>query len=81
MIYYFQAGHPSPGYRYAYTIKTAYLPNNTEGSEVLKLLQKAFASRVTFTVGTCFITGNEAKVVWSGIHHKTNGCIIVADDM
>ena len=57
------------------TWKTAYLPNNTEGNQVLKLLQKAFDSLVTFTVGTYYgrrsTTGNEAEIVWNGIHHKT----------
>lgn len=50
--------------------RTAYLPNNDAGREVLKLLQIAFDRRLCFTVGTSNTTGRENAIVWN-IHHKT----------
>lgn len=50
--------------------RTAYLPNNDVGREVLKLLQLAFDRRLCFTVGTSNTTGQENAIVWN-IHHKT----------
>ena len=60
------------GHRYQGTSRTAYLPDNPEGREVLKLLQKAFKVRLIFTVGTSTITGQSNTVVWNDIHRKTN---------
>ena len=51
---------------------TAYLPNNPEGKQILKLLKIAFDRKLTFTVGTSVTTGVENTVVWAGIHHKTD---------
>jgi deltex-like protein len=59
-----------PGY--TGTNRTAYLPNNQEGREVLALLKLAFDRKLTFTVGTSVTTGRKNTVVWNGIHHKTN---------
>eukprot|EP00826_Nyctotherus_ovalis_P051624 TRINITY_DN6458_c0_g2_i9.p1 TRINITY_DN6458_c0_g2~~TRINITY_DN6458_c0_g2_i9.p1 ORF type:complete len:275 (+),score=81.08 TRINITY_DN6458_c0_g2_i9:92-916(+) len=58
--------------RYYGTSRTAYLPDNKEGREVLALLRKAFDRKLTFTVGTSVTTGQPNAVVWSGIHHKTS---------
>lgn len=49
-----QAEHPNPGRMYYGTQRTAFLPNNAEGNKVLRLLRKAWAARVIFTVGTLF---------------------------
>ncbi len=54
------------------TSRTAYLPNNKEGREVLALLKIAFDRRLTFVVGTSVTTGQKNTVIWNGIHHKTS---------
>ncbi|XP_003390861.1 PREDICTED: uncharacterized protein LOC100631422 [Amphimedon queenslandica] len=63
--------HPASGQPYHGTTREAYLPNNPEGQEVLKLLQKAFDARLIFTVGTSHTSGITNTVVWNDIHHKT----------
>ncbi|XP_059185727.1 uncharacterized protein LOC131968742 isoform X2 [Centropristis striata] len=64
--------HPNPGKRYHSISRTAYLPDNKEGNEVLKLLKKAFDQRLIFTVGTSRTTGMDNQVTWNNIHHKTS---------
>uniref|UniRef100_A0A3Q3FXP7 E3 ubiquitin-protein ligase n=1 Tax=Labrus bergylta TaxID=56723 RepID=A0A3Q3FXP7_9LABR len=64
--------HPNPGKRYEGISREAYLPNNKEGNEVLRLLQKAFDQKLIFTVGTSRTTGKENQVTWNDIHHKTS---------
>jgi len=64
-------GQPSPGEYYNGTSRTAYLPDNPEGNEVLKLLELAWKRKVTFIIGTSVTTGERNTVVWNGIHHKT----------
>lgn len=51
--------------------RTAYLPNNFEGEEVLKLLKTAWDRRLCFTIGESVTTGQQNVLVW-GIHHKTS---------
>ena len=43
--------HPSPGQPYDKAMITAYLPSNTEGRKVLRLLRKAFDQKLMFTIG------------------------------
>ena len=65
--------HPHPGRPYhahGYP-RTAFLPDNQKGNEVLKMLITAFRHRLTFTVGTSLSTGQDDCIVWNGIHHKT----------
>lgn len=64
--------HPSPGARFSGTSRTAYLPDNSEGRDVLRLLRLCFDRKHTFTVGTSVTTGQSNCVVWNGVHHKTN---------
>ncbi|XP_065810994.1 E3 ubiquitin-protein ligase DTX3L-like isoform X2 [Labrus bergylta] len=64
--------HPNPGKRYEGISRDAYLPDNKEGNEVLRLLQKAFDQKLIFTVGTSRTTGKENQVTWNDIHHKTS---------
>uniref|UniRef100_A0AAZ1WVT4 E3 ubiquitin-protein ligase n=1 Tax=Oreochromis aureus TaxID=47969 RepID=A0AAZ1WVT4_OREAU len=66
------AKHPNPGQPYHGIHRTAYLPNNKEGNEVLQLLKKAFDQRLIFTVGTSRTTGLDGQVTWNDIHHKTS---------
>lgn len=51
--------------------RTAYLPNNADGNEILGLLRIAFDRRLCFSVGTSATTGRENVIVWN-IHHKTS---------
>ncbi|KAL0151216.1 hypothetical protein M9458_053407 [Cirrhinus mrigala] len=62
--------HPNPGNTFRGTHRRAYLPDNSEGNEVLSLLQRAFKLKLTFNVGKT--TGLENAVTWNDIHHKTN---------
>uniref|UniRef100_A0A1A7WWK0 E3 ubiquitin-protein ligase n=1 Tax=Iconisemion striatum TaxID=60296 RepID=A0A1A7WWK0_9TELE len=64
--------HPNPGQPYYGTGRNAYLPDNKEGNEVLKLLHKAFDQKLIFTVGASRTTGMENAVTWNDIHHKTS---------
>ncbi|KAL5471268.1 hypothetical protein EMCRGX_G029364 [Ephydatia muelleri] len=64
-------GHPHPGSPFSGTERLAYLPDNTEGQEALKLLTKAWEAKLIFTVGTSHTTGVSNTVVWNDIHHKT----------
>ena len=64
--------HPNPGQRYDGTSRTAYLPDNREGREVLQLLKRAFDARLVFTIGASNTTGFSNQVIWNDIHHKTN---------
>ena len=65
--YYFPSGK-----NYSGTSRTAYLPNNKEGKEILGLLKVSFDRKLTFVVGTSVTTGVKNTTVWNGIHHKTN---------
>ncbi|NXV76035.1 DTX3L ligase, partial [Atlantisia rogersi] len=62
--------HPNPGKYYHATVRTAYLPDNKEGQEILELLKRAFNQKLIFTVGESRTTGVEG-VTWNDIHHKT----------
>ncbi|XP_030230246.1 E3 ubiquitin-protein ligase DTX3L isoform X9 [Gadus morhua] len=66
------ARHPNPGRPYHGTQRSAYLPDNREGREVLRLLQRAFDKKLIFTVGTSRTSGSEDQVTWNDIHHKTS---------
>ncbi|KAF4074335.1 hypothetical protein AMELA_G00238280 [Ameiurus melas] len=63
--------HPNPGKPYQGAVRTAYLPDCTEGNKVLNLLKQAFDQRLTFTVGYSSTTGKNNVVTWNDIHHKT----------
>eukprot|EP01097_Dermamoeba_algensis_P005654 TRINITY_DN3588_c0_g1_i1.p1 TRINITY_DN3588_c0_g1~~TRINITY_DN3588_c0_g1_i1.p1 ORF type:complete len:320 (-),score=54.28 TRINITY_DN3588_c0_g1_i1:82-1041(-) len=63
--------HPFPGKSFKGTKRVAYLPDNTEGQEVLSLLEVAWKRKLLFTVGTSVTTGQTDVVIWNGIHHKT----------
>ncbi|XP_070540310.1 uncharacterized protein [Ptychodera flava] len=74
--YTFQGGkqgkqHPHPGKPYQGTTRTAYLPDNAEGREVLRLLKIAFDRKLTFTIDTSRTTGADDSIVWNDIRHKT----------
>jgi deltex-like protein len=66
------ANHPNPGAPYRGTHRTAYLPANKEGREVLRLLKRAFDAKLVFTIGRSNTTGQENVVIWNDVHHKTS---------
>ncbi|VDD95885.1 unnamed protein product [Enterobius vermicularis] len=66
------ADHPRPGVPFSGTQRWAYLPNNAEGAQVLRLLRLAFRYRLIFTVGDSVTSGARNVVVWNNIHHKTS---------
>lgn len=70
--YFIKSFHPEPGKPYEGIKRRAFLPYNEEGTEVLKLLKKAFQQGLTFTIGTSRTTGKEGVVTWNDIHHKTS---------
>ncbi|XP_069140103.1 uncharacterized protein [Argopecten irradians] len=63
--------HPEPGEEYKGLNRQAYLPDNTQGEKVLKMLKEAFEQRLIFTVGQSRTTGEDNVVTWNDIHHKT----------
>eukprot|EP01089_Gocevia_fonbrunei_P021728 TRINITY_DN8542_c0_g1_i2.p1 TRINITY_DN8542_c0_g1~~TRINITY_DN8542_c0_g1_i2.p1 ORF type:complete len:302 (-),score=43.80 TRINITY_DN8542_c0_g1_i2:97-1002(-) len=65
------ANHPHPGVPYTGTSRTAYLPDNTQGKEVLALLKIGWERKLLFQVGRSVTTGEDNQVVWGGVHHKT----------
>ncbi|XP_031969846.1 E3 ubiquitin-protein ligase DTX3L [Corvus moneduloides] len=74
--YYMEGGiqtsnHPNPGQHYLPTHRTAYLPDNKEGREILELLRRAFNQKLIFTVGQSHTTGEQSVITWNDIHHKT----------
>ncbi|XP_037254026.1 E3 ubiquitin-protein ligase DTX3L isoform X1 [Falco rusticolus] len=64
--------HPNPGKPYSATSRTAYLPDNKEGQEILQLLKRAFNQKLIFTVGQSHTTGAKDVITWNDIHHKTS---------
>ncbi|XP_031423424.1 uncharacterized protein LOC105903019 isoform X3 [Clupea harengus] len=64
--------HPKPGRPFQGAHRTAYLPDNKEGREILALLRRAFDQRLIFTVGTSRTSGQDDCVTWNDIHHKTS---------
>ncbi|VDI15052.1 uncharacterized protein LOC143054098 [Mytilus galloprovincialis] len=64
-------GQPNPGKSFEGTNRTAYLPDNTEGQKVHRLLRRAFQQRILFTIGSSRTTGKENVVTWNDVHHKT----------
>ncbi|NXI80760.1 DTX3L ligase, partial [Rhipidura dahli] len=65
------SSHPNPGLEYEPTHRTAYLPDNKEGREILQLLRRAFEQKLIFTVGQSCTTGKQSAITWNDIHHKT----------
>lgn len=64
--------HPNPGKKYLGIERTAFLPDNEEGKEVLRLLRRAFKQKLIFTVGDSRVSGASNVITWNDIHHKTN---------
>ena len=63
--------HPSPGAMYKGMSCIAYLPDTQEGSQVLKLLRKAFDARLVFTVSKSALD-LPGQVALNGVELKTS---------
>ena len=64
--------HYKPGEPYIGTTRCAYLPDNSEGWEVVRLLRKAFDERLLFTIGYSMTSLQPNQIVWADVEHKTN---------
>ncbi|XP_075412444.1 E3 ubiquitin-protein ligase DTX3L [Tenrec ecaudatus] len=64
--------HPNPGRTYGSTVRIAYLPDNEEGRDVLRMLRIAFQRKLIFTVGQSQTSGASSAITWNDIHHKTS---------
>jgi len=63
--------HPTPGEMYKGMSCIAYLPDNEEGKQVLKRLQKAFDARLIFTVSRS-ASDPPGQVALNGVELKTS---------
>ncbi|XP_062620291.1 uncharacterized protein LOC134281872 [Saccostrea cucullata] len=63
--------HPNPNRYFKGITRSGYLPNNTKGRQVVKLLNIAFSRKLVFTIGRSRTTGEEGVVTWNDISHKT----------
>lgn len=66
------AYHDNPGVSYSGDSRVAYLPDNSEGNQLLKRLIYAFQHGLTFRIGTSLTTGQPNRITWASIHHKTS---------
>jgi hypothetical protein len=66
-----KAFHQNPGVSYVGTTRTAYLPGNSQGRELLKRLKYAFQHGLMFSISASLTTMQTNMIVWSGIHVKT----------
>jgi deltex-like protein len=64
--------HPNPGTPYGPVSRRAFLPDDSDGRNLLKRLKYAFRHGLTFCVGTSLTTGVSNVITWSSIHHKTS---------
>lgn len=69
-----QVYHPNPGQRYHGTTRVAYLPDSSEGRDLLRRLQEAFRHGLTFAIGTSLTSGRDNVCTWVSIPHKTRAC-------
>ncbi|KAL7541906.1 hypothetical protein ACHAWF_007048 [Thalassiosira exigua] len=63
--------HENPGREHGFKFTSAYLPNNSDGQNLLKRLKYTFLHGLTFTVGTSLTTRAADQCTWASIHHKT----------
>jgi deltex-like protein len=64
--------HDRPGQRHSGKFASAYLPNNSDGQNLLKRLKYSFLHGLSFTIGTSMTTGLADQCTWASIHHKTS---------
>ena len=68
----YQENHPNPGKMYLGTKRQAYLPDNPEGNEVLRMLRVAFDHGLVCAIKSSGSAKKKDRIVWNCIHHKTN---------
>jgi len=66
--------HPAPNLPFSGSDRSAYLPDNSQGRDLLVRMQYAFMHGLTFMIGTSLTTGRANTVTWASIHHKTSYC-------
>ena len=59
---------------YPPTRRVAYMPNEEEAKQVVKLFRICFDRKLMFVIGNSVTTGRSNVIVWNGIHHKTKTC-------
>ena len=65
--------HPNPGQYYHSSGRSAVLPNDLQGLEILVRLMYSFHCGLSFTVGTSQTTGKTNSVLWSAaVPHKSS---------
>ncbi|KAL3906164.1 MAG: hypothetical protein SGILL_009381, partial [Bacillariaceae sp.] len=64
--------HPAPNLPFKGAHRVAYLPNNSEGQDLLVRMQYGFMHGLSFQVGTSLTSGQANCVTWASIHHKTS---------
>uniref|UniRef100_A0A7E4V4P7 E3 ubiquitin-protein ligase n=1 Tax=Panagrellus redivivus TaxID=6233 RepID=A0A7E4V4P7_PANRE len=64
-------GHVRPGLPHSGGTRSAWVPNDEGGREVLELLQKAFDQRHIFTIGDSVLTDQQNVPVWAICHNTS----------
>ena len=64
--------HPNPGVQYSGTGRSAYLPYNEDGRDLLRRLCFAFQRGLTFSIGTSATSGMPNSITWSTVPHKSH---------
>jgi hypothetical protein len=77
ITYRFESGyqknyHENPGVPYQATTKETFIPSTRDGRDLLKRLVIAFACGMTFKVGMSISSGEQNRVTFSSISHKTS---------
>lgn len=72
MWYKLQVQEINPRKSYSPLYTSAFLPHNSEGTEVCILLQRAFDAGLLFTIGKSSTTGQENMIIRNGIELKTS---------
>ncbi|EAS04646.2 deltex-like protein (macronuclear) [Tetrahymena thermophila SB210] len=54
------------------TSRIGYLPNTEEARKILEMFKIAFKRRLLYTIGKSVTTGKDNRIIWNGVHFKTN---------
>ncbi|KAL4455383.1 hypothetical protein ABPG74_012535 [Tetrahymena malaccensis] len=54
------------------TSRVGYLPNTEEARKILEMFKIAFKRRLLYTIGKSVTTGKDNRIIWNGVHFKTN---------
>ncbi|XP_070564853.1 uncharacterized protein [Ptychodera flava] len=67
-----ESGHPRPGQKYSAASFKAYLPDNSDGQKLKKLLKTAFDKGLTFGILAAESKDELCTIAWKDIVHKTS---------